>query len=86
MLSHEEMQRIEREERRVIEEDHYRDQVRRKVTQEIKEQEEAERERVRQQALEEQRQRENDAYMWRLKRNVLLAMAAFVAFAILASK
>lgn len=86
MLSHEEMNRIEREERRVIEEDHYRDQVRRKVALEIKEQEEAEKERVRQQALEEQRQRENDAYWWRLKRNVLLAAAAFVAWAVLASR
>lgn len=35
MLNHDEMQRIEKEERRVIEEDHYREQVRQKVSAEI---------------------------------------------------
>ena len=72
MLSHDEMNRIEKEERRVIEEDHYREQIRQKVTREIQEAEAAERERVRQEAIREREERESAEFWRRFKRNSII--------------
>jgi len=81
MLSHDEMQRIEREERRVIEEEHYREQIRQKVSREIRDAEEAEKERLRQQEIREREERETAAFWRRFKRNaIIVGTLVMVAF------
>ena len=83
MLSHEDMTRIEREERRVIEEDAYREQVRRKVSQELRDQEEA----ARQQAILDRERRENEEFWRRFKRNCIIAGALiFFLFCFVATR
>lgn len=79
MLSHDEMQRIEREERRVIEEEHYREQIRQKVSHEIREAEAAEKERLRQQEVREREARETAEFWRRFKRNMIIFGVGTVA-------